>query len=356
LADSFQGIKTNSVYFKELDALRALAIMMTLLAHFYPVKIPYMWYGVSIFFTISGFLITYLLIQQAEIPNKIRTIKNFIIRRALRLFPAYYLFLGIYIVLYYVFSIYLWNPEYTFYLLTYTANIYIIQHGNGTLECFNHLWSLAVEEQFYLFWPLIILFTPKRFYLFVLLSIIFLPYLLYFLNVWKLNEGFLFPFHTLGTGALLGYLYFKYDSATLWLDKYKNRLLLFQTIHLLLVLFFIETKLITSDFILLYREFALAGFTFAMVNTTLWGWSKPVNILTKSPLIQYIGKISYGIYLYHMPIPFLLVIILSKIGFNVNAINAYLLFMVNIFITIFIAHISYNYFETPFVKLKNRFK
>src|ERR1700733_11564270 len=81
-------------HFPELDSLRTLAVFMTLLAHFAPVDIPYMWYGVPIFFTISGFLITTILLKtyysEPDVPRVIM-IKNFMVRRTLRLFPIYYL-------------------------------------------------------------------------------------------------------------------------------------------------------------------------------------------------------------------------------------------------------------------------
>src|SRR5580692_1790733 len=89
-----QPKRSQLPHLPELDSLRTLAVFMTLLAHFSPVDIPYMWYGVPIFFTISGFLITTILLKTVnENPDgsRLKVIKNFMVRRVLRLFPIYYL-------------------------------------------------------------------------------------------------------------------------------------------------------------------------------------------------------------------------------------------------------------------------
>jgi peptidoglycan/LPS O-acetylase OafA/YrhL len=315
-----------------------------------------MWYGVSIFFTISGFLITHILIQQADSSHKLITIKNFIIRRALRLFPIYYLFLGVFILLFYFLNLHLWKPEYGIYLLTYTANFFILQFGNGTLGYFNHLWSLAVEEQFYLFWPWIILFSSKKNYFLIFCIVIVLPFFFHFINLWKFREGFLFPFHTLGVGSLLAYFYYKKNNVFSWLRKNKNLFFITQLSHLILFLIYFEIQSTPTNYMFLYREFALMIFTFSIVNITIWGWPKPFNALTNHSVVQYIGKISYGIYIYHMPIPFLSIFTMHKIGIDANSINQYMLFSINTIVTFLIAYFSYNYIEKPFVNLKSRFK
>src|ERR1700733_14574222 len=117
-------------HFPELDSLRTLAVFMTLLAHFAPVEIPYMWYGVPIFFTLSGFLITTILIRNQEKNEKrLIIIKNFVIRRVLRLFPVYYLFLLFFLLAKKFLGLYLWKDDYTLYFFTYTPNLLIAKMG-----------------------------------------------------------------------------------------------------------------------------------------------------------------------------------------------------------------------------------
>ena len=154
-------------YFPQLDALRAIAVFFVLLEHWVPgtywFKIfPYGMAGVTLFFVLSGFLITRILLRsriKSESLNqsKLHSLKQFYIRRTLRIFPIYYI--TIFILL--IFNI---NNirQIFFWFLTYTSNIYfyLIQNWAGSLS---HLWTLAVEEQFYIIWPFIILFIPKRF-------------------------------------------------------------------------------------------------------------------------------------------------------------------------------------------------
>ena len=166
--------KLTLTHLPELDSLRTLAVFMTLMAHYSPVDIPYMWYGVPIFFTISGFLITTILLNSLSNHETSRPgiIANFMIRRALRLFPIYYLMITFFWFAKNHFSLYLWKDEFTPYFFTYTPNFLIHKIGYGPATCFSHLWSLGVEEQFYLFWPWILFFSPRRLRLPVIITLI----------------------------------------------------------------------------------------------------------------------------------------------------------------------------------------
>lgn len=138
----------------QLDGLRALAIAGVMLFHsefaFLERTVP-LWLGVHLFFVLSGFLITGILLRGER---SAEFVGGFYIRRALRLFPLYYLVFAIMAL----FSQELreaW-PYYTFY----SANIWIFKNmrwGAG-----GHFWTLSVEEQFYLLWPFVVLFTPRR--------------------------------------------------------------------------------------------------------------------------------------------------------------------------------------------------
>lgn len=131
-----------------LDGLRAIAIALVILFHF---GVPGIsgGLGVNVFFVISGFLITWLLL--AEIKNSGRiSFKAFYARRALRIFPAYYAFLIVFGLLSLMKGD-IWPIGNIVAVLTYTMDWYVPFHPNSYVI---HLWSLAVEEQFYLFWPL----------------------------------------------------------------------------------------------------------------------------------------------------------------------------------------------------------
>jgi peptidoglycan/LPS O-acetylase OafA/YrhL len=161
-----------------LDGVRGLAILMVLLVHFIADTIPtssaveraiayvtgYGSYGVDLFFILSGFLITGILYDARD---KTSYFRNFYMRRFLRIFPLYY---GVLAFLFFVAPLipllqgatldYLVERQVWAWL--YGVNIYTAIHGEWCLSFINHFWSLAVEEQFYLFWPLVVyLLTPR---------------------------------------------------------------------------------------------------------------------------------------------------------------------------------------------------
>ena len=166
-------------YIKQLDSLRAIAVTFVVFGHYFPSF--YIWkyfpigsIGVDLFFVLSGFLITNILINQRELNDsfkytKLRIISNFYLRRILRIFPIYYLF----VIFVYLFSSIVQANVHSAlpYLLTYTVNIYFFKKQGFSGEI-SHLWTLAVEEQFYLIWPWIVLFTKKYFLLYIIIFFI----------------------------------------------------------------------------------------------------------------------------------------------------------------------------------------
>lgn len=152
-------------HMQQLDGLRGLAIFGVFLAHFLQISIenpfflPYGSMGVRLFFVLSGFLITGILIKaRARIDNGEQTagytLRAFYIRRCLRLFVVFYIWL--------IAERFVFGPNERFWWdVFYASNFYdiLMREGRG-----NHYWSLAVEEQFYLVWPWLILFLKKKFW------------------------------------------------------------------------------------------------------------------------------------------------------------------------------------------------
>ncbi len=150
-------------YIKQLDGLRFVAVTLVLIDHWTgdALNFPISYLGVCMFFVLSGFLITRILLQAKEKDEKFArghgfSLKQFYIRRTIRIFPVYYLT---------IFILYLLNEppirEKIAWYLTYSTNIYVaLKHT--WLGSSDHLWSLAVEEQFYLFFPFVVLFIPLR--------------------------------------------------------------------------------------------------------------------------------------------------------------------------------------------------
>ncbi len=144
-------------YFQQIDGLRFVAIFLVLIAHFATQvgdKFCAGYYGVDLFFVISGFLITNILLKQHG--SFTANYKNFIGRRILRIFPIYYLTIFILFI-----SNYKPSHDFLFYFLTYTYN-YAWAALDIPLNSLSHFWSLAVEEQFYLFWPMLILSLKSK--------------------------------------------------------------------------------------------------------------------------------------------------------------------------------------------------
>ncbi|MGE0405714.1 MAG: acyltransferase family protein [Candidatus Korobacteraceae bacterium] len=148
----------NARYLPALDGLRAIAVLVVITYHAGFTAVPGD-LGVSVFFVLSGFLITWLLLKE-EAQNGEISLGNFYIRRTLRIFPAYFAFLAVS----YAFDAlrgFQWPGGLTWASLTYTVNYYNALH-NHPPTAVAHAWSLSIEEQFYLLWPLVFIFTPSR--------------------------------------------------------------------------------------------------------------------------------------------------------------------------------------------------
>ena len=144
----------------ELDGLRGLACLTILAYHIRPAAVPYGWTSVDLFFVLSGYLITAILVRHRGSPG---LLKSFYARRGLRIWPIYYLTIVVLVILG------PWLPRPTSwnglgYYLTYTQNI--PRYWSGRVPAFspylNHFWTLANEEQFYIVWPILVITLGRR--------------------------------------------------------------------------------------------------------------------------------------------------------------------------------------------------
>ncbi|MES2520132.1 MAG: acyltransferase [Bacteroidota bacterium] len=300
----------QETYFSQLDGIRFLAVGLVLIDHWLAEKnvLPLGPLGVTMFFVLSGFLITRILIQSKLKDDNVGrshwfSVKQFIIRRSIRIFPIY--FLTIFVL--YVLDV---PPvrDTILWCLTYSTNIYIAtkEHWMGTID---HLWSLAVEEQYYLIFPYLILFLPTKHYLkvlsaMVLISVALRTYLFLNGNSW-MAQYVLMPtcLDSFGLGGLLAY-FFTFQKDTLFDEFCKTKYLIVSLIVLISSMYFSREYQISSNQVHHFGNLVLERligsiFCFFLIAKAVSGYSGTMKWFLENPVSNYLGKISYGLYLYH---------------------------------------------------------
>lgn len=364
-----QAQPLNHNYFLQLEGLRFLAVSAVMIGHwvnfpsFETLNLVFASIGVNLFFVLSGFLITRILIinklsnEQKNNHSHWNSIKQFYIRRTLRIFPIYYLLIIVTILIDFkpAREIFIW-------LITYTTNIYWTT--GGKLGGFGHLWSLAVEEQFYLVFPFFILFIPKRYILYSLYSLLVLSIgMRLILNiVYPLGLGTyaLMPccLDSFGIGGILGYwmIFDKEKLANLLKKKWLfiTSLLLFFSCCVQFYLFPLGNM-----FISLFYRFSFSITCFWIIGiAALPGFKGIVQTFLENKLIIYLGKISYGLYLYHHFMPYLCSYFLKLFSFSLplpqfsNFEYPILYFL----LTLMLSFLSWHCIEKPFNALKKYFE
>lgn len=347
----------------QLDGLRFFAVLMVMIGHWlqwqwsnqFLMDLPFV-HGVTLFFVLSGFLITRILLKRKDelISTKTETkqlFKNFYIRRFLRISPIYYLLIFSFFIIDYK------NTRDLFpWLLTYSSNIFQ-SINNVYVGEFNHFWSLAVEEQFYLFWPFIIIFVkPNRVLLTICLTIICAiiskVFFYLFIGKWMATSFFtLNCMHALGIGGLLAYI-----------TLYKKRIAeliarpiwLYSMFIFFLILLLLDHKLKVGWYREIGSEFLFACLSALIIlRASKNGFRFGLKYILENKFVAYSGKISYGLYVYHLFIPSLFYIIAPRIGLSIS--NKYTSFIAFYFLTFLVAHYSWVIFEKPIIALKSRF-
>ncbi len=361
----------KKIQFPGLNGLRFIAALLVIIDHTELFKsylgMPTLWansysaylgaFGVSIFFVLSGFLITYLLLEeQKEGPIQI---KHFYLRRILRIWPLYYLliFLGFFVAPHLDF---LQVPHYStgmsefferFLLFTgLAANVAFVYFP--TVAYANILWSVAVEEQFYLFWPHVIKLKRNLFWIMLLLLIGYLALKFYAGNLDRQLELLVIRtrFSAMILGGIGAYLVFTKHALIRYLYSWVTQLLLLLVFVLLLLdrVDFKSLELFQDEFLSLI----VCGLILNIATN-------PNSILKlEYPLLNYFGKISYGLYVYHL---FAVVIVLKVMStvLPFQDWSLWISYSVNLglilLLTTGISHLSYRYFESYFLRKKVRF-
>ncbi|KAA9039240.1 acyltransferase [Ginsengibacter hankyongi] len=304
--------------------------------------------GVSIFFTLSGFLITFLLLKEKELGHL--KIKDFYIRRLLRIWPLYYLYLFASIVTAIIFGIAFNKFSVPFYIFL-AANVPFIL--GKALPFLAHYWSLGVEEQFYLFFPQLAKQPNKRLLkiaiilMFILLSLKFLFWIL--ARKFAIELPFLAisvtRFNIMLTGVIGAILYYNKTDIFIKLATHKiTQFFSWLCIFLIAINKFHIASVIDQDLIAMISVFLIVG--------QITKRNHIINLENKP--CDFIGKISYGIYVIH---PLLIFFYLKLLGrFNSDSVFNYLIIYFLIISTaIIVAYISYEFYEKKFLKMKAKF-
>jgi peptidoglycan/LPS O-acetylase OafA/YrhL len=366
-------------YFPSLDGLRGLAILMVIAhngltldteGHSAGVKALYKlldtgWIGVTLFFALSGFLITGILLDAQGQP---RAWWHFTVRRALRIFPPYYLFLIVAFVLLPQLgaqpSAFQAGEDNRIWLWTYLINWFQgVGHGVPAIP---HFWSLAIEEQFYLLWPPLVLALHRpRQVLWLCLAVIGISV---GARAWMSHQGGMADMiytwtptrmDALAYGALAAWG-MRQPALLAWFDRMKPRL------HLLVL----GVLLAGAAYTKLFPRTSDRGFTvgYAVLGLCFAYW---VLVLARAdqreasawtswarrPWLMELGRVSYGMYIVHKPLhDFVMPALRQAITWNVGSPVGSVAYLIALTLLSYgVAKISFHVLEQPLLKLKRHF-
>lgn len=295
--------------------------------------------GVNIFFVLSGFLITLLLIKEEQTFGTV-SLKNFFIRRALRIFPVYFVLLLVYFILQQLNVLEI--PKLSWISsLTYTRYFFEGEWETG------HLWSLSLEEHFYLIWPFVFVYLKDKRIAFAWAVICIIPIVRLFTNI-----SFMHHMFSRGDSLMWGCMFAIYHKQLTTFLKTKPTVVLI--LPFVLLLFCLASKkifnVVGNDSLLYHVLQAFAGSYGTLTNICI-GFITLVSISFKHNLyyaflntkvMHHVGILSYSIYIW------------QQIFFS-EQVGAFSQFPYNIVFIFIVAILSYNLVELPFLRLKSHF-
>lgn len=367
----------KKIYFENLDGLRFFCFLAVFLYHsfitesaaigqsaaFNTVKHDVFgngFLGVNFFFVLSGFLITYLLIEEKKLKGKIN-IPNFWLRRVLRIWPLYYACVLIGFVVFPAIKSFAGGvPSETanpWYYIAFISNFDYIRSGMPDAPGLGVLWSVAIEEQFYLVWPVILSLFPIRLYWIPFTAIIAGSFIFRAFNdVPKLHE-----MHTLSCigdmaiGAFGAWLYLQKEKFSTFIQKLPTAAIVGVYV-LLITMFLFRDEWLVNHYPVRIFERAFISCVMLMVILEQCFSNHSFYKMSSLKSITKLGIYTYGLYCLHFLIISLTLGVTKVLGINTALWQVFLLEpAIALAITIVAAKISYRYFELPFLKLKDRF-
>jgi len=340
---SDKGVSTVGVYKPQLDGLRALAITLVVIYHIDPSLLPGGWIGVDIFFVLSGYLITSILEHELHATSSI-AIGNFYVRRLLRLTPAFWLLLA-----FIMFVDVLFSHKVDGFRAVFLSAAYLMNWNRAfnwyPQTLLGHTWSLAMEEQFYLVWPLILRGfgrrSPLGFILVTACTVV--AWRVYLVWSGAGAERTYNGFDTHSDALLIGCaLAFAKSGSSL-----ESLSLRFGWVPISVILLF--SVVLTHD-----SPFAQSfGLTITAIAAAWLLWAtlhddRIARLFSIKPVV-YTGQISYGWYLWHYPAIALGAHLTEKFGRPALFAAAFAT------LAFAIAGLSHKYVEAPFLRMKSRF-
>lgn len=370
-------------YFNGINALRFFAAYLVVIHHAEQIRLKNDLFNlkhfslfnngglaVTFFFVLSGFLITYLLLKELKSTHNV-SIKKFYTRRILRIWPLYYLLvlIGTIIIpalLYYI--SYDYEMPYRFkdvilYYILFTPFMVNVIYGHHFLE---PLWSIGVEELFYIFWAPLHKFF-KNHILKVILSVIIIKLLLLIiLPLFNSSSntmtvvGYL-QFEAMAIGGLTAYIIFnrnkEIESSLLFSVPVQIILVAFIILRIFSYNFLVESSVV-FNFLFAYPVISgfimIISFAWLIVNIAL---NKKSVLKLNNKFLEFLGDISYGVYMYHMLLIFCFFLFFKQAITGMNGLLATVFFYVTITAgVIVVSHLSKKYFENYFLNLKSKFQ
>jgi peptidoglycan/LPS O-acetylase OafA/YrhL len=382
---AFAPVQKEKIFFPNLDGLRFISFFLVFLYHTYmtffnnikdssPDAFDYIQrlfqhgnLGVNFFFVLSGFLITYLLIKEKEYTGRIH-VPNFYVRRILRIWPLFYLCVFIGFIIFPLVKKFMGQPAHEIanpgYYLVF-ANNFDFMHSwpekpDATL--LSVLWSVAVEEQFYLTWPVILSLVPFRFYRFVFPCIMLLSLLFRAFNSGSTEDEYAVRyFHTfslIGDMALGGLFAFLCSSD----NRFKrfvtnlNRLQIGMIYLGAITVILFKSDLFDQNAFTRTIERLVISFFFGMIILEQNYAKRSFFKMSSFKLMSKLGIYTYGLYCLHL-LGFLVAdILITKAGFNKTSFAIALSgCVIALLISVAISLASYHLYEKWFLRLKDRF-
>jgi peptidoglycan/LPS O-acetylase OafA/YrhL len=344
----------KSNYYPGLDALRGVAVISVVCSHYFTqtVLFSWGWMGVDLFFVLSGFLISSILVRSK---GGNHYLKNFYARRTLRIIPLSFALLSVFFISVAFFDKqdrFEFYKENWWYYFLFLQNWLFIFKGLPNEFYLNHFWSLAVEEQFYLFFPVAVYyFSKENLVKFIVAS---LPLILVVrIVIWYFNQEHLPAYYCntvtridsilfgclLGCGVRIKKTVFSIFGA------------LFSILVLLAGVVYYRSASLTNPLM------ATVGYTLlALINYIFLSYfisnNKSFSFLRRSVVLNYIGKTSFGIYLFHIPVFLTFTSIYHKFF---NSSSEIAIGLASFLITLVLSSISFYTLEKYFLRLKSNF-